>query len=321
MAHLCVFAPATNVGAAPFKHFSPTLPERDDHLGIPWCVQPRPSPSAMPLAISADFLAQKLNEFSGEVAVRLDGHSRVLSERATDEGLQQARAWLRQQYTDLGFVVSEQGGWGGTNFIAEKPGREPGHVVIVSSHMDAVDGVPGADDDGAGTITALGIARALAGQSFRHTLRVVAFDQEELGLVGSSEYVSHLQSRREAKRVIADIQLEMTGYNPHKRNNFHVIDCNKKHSRGLSALVMDAVKLQKLPLTRVSACTDASDHASFWRINRPAIVISENFFGGDGNPCYHSSCDRVDLLDFEYMAAIGQAAGAAVAALLDPLAE
>ena len=310
----------THASEPSFVHFAPTLPDTDDGVGIPWCTWARPKPSAIALPISAEFLSEKLNEFTGEVAVRIDGRRQVLSERATDEGLQRARAWLRQQYTDLGFVISEQGGWGGTNFIAEKPGQKPGQVVIVSSHMDAVDGVPGADDDGAGTITALAVARALAPQTFRHTLRIVAFDQEELGLVGSSEYVAYLQSRGEAKRVIGDIQLEMTGYNPHKRNNFHVIDCNKKHSRALSTLVMEAVELQDLPLARVAACTDASDHASFWSIHRPAIVISENFFGGDGNPCYHSSCDRVDLLDFDYMAAIGQAAGAAAAALLEPVA-
>ena len=322
---LFVYAPATRASDRPFVHFAPTVPaapcavDTGDAVGIPWCTWKGPTPARLPLPISADFLSQKLRELSGEVAVRIDGKRQVLSERATDEGLRLARAWLRQQYTDLGFVVAEHGGWGGTNFIAEKPGEQGDKVVIVSSHMDAVDDVPGADDDGAGTVTALAVAQALASQTFRHTLRIVAFDQEELGLVGSSEYVANLQERGEAKRVLADIQLEMTGYNPHKRNNFHVIDCNKKNSRALSALVMNAVKVQKLPLTRVSACTDASDHASFWGIHRPAIVISENFFGGDGNPCYHQSCDRVDLLDFDYMAAIGQAAGAAAAALLDPI--
>jgi hypothetical protein len=34
-------------------------------------------------------------------------------------------------------------------------------------------------------------------------------------------------------------------------------------------------------------------------------VISENFFGGDADPCYHAKCDVMDeRLDYNYMSNI-----------------
>ena len=49
---------------------------------------------------------------------------------------------------------------------------------------------------------------------------------------------------------------------------------------------------------------------------KPAIVVSENFFGGDGNPCYHQSCDKVDKVNFDYMTRLTTALARAVAELV-----
>jgi len=68
-----------------------------------------------------------------------------------------------------------------------------------------------------------------------------------------------------------------------------------------------------LNLRKVPACTNRSDHASFWRYNKPAIVVSQNFFGGDSTPCYHRTCDRIDMIDFDYMTKITKALSHAVA--------
>ena len=53
-------------------------------------------------------------------------------------------------------------------------------------------------------------------------------------------------------------------------------------------------------------CTNRSDHASFWNKNIPATIVSESFFGNDGNRCYHQKCDTISLINVPYMTKIAK---------------
>ncbi|MCA1553272.1 MAG: M28 family peptidase [Chloroflexi bacterium] len=68
-------------------------------------------------------------------------------------------------------------------------------TIIVGAHYDGHDISQGARDDGTGTVVVLELARILAplkGQ-LKRTIRLIAFDAEELGVLGSSDYVkAHL---------------------------------------------------------------------------------------------------------------------------------
>ena len=268
--------------------------------------------------IDPEFLRTKLSEFSGAADLDLDGRTLRIQERGSLEGRELARRYLRREYERLGFVVSEQSySVKGTNLIAEKVGTDPSKVLIVSSHYDSVRNA-GADDNGSGTISALALAQALSGSS-HYTLRIVAFDEEERGLLGSRAYVAQLAQSQNLDRVIADIDVEMNGYNERKDGAFHVIDCDRADSKYISALVMEGVDKMNLPLQRSEACTDRSDHDAFWQKNKAAVVLSENFFGGDSNPCYHAACDKVDILDFNYMANVTRAVTWAAASIVEML--
>ena len=262
---------------------------------------------ASSLVIKPDVLVTELRQLSGDLPVSLNGKELRISERRLDENKAHARAWLRQQYEALGFTVAEvpyQGRSFGTNanFVAEKAGSDTSRVLIVSSHLDSV-GNAGADDNGSGTISALAMARALKDASLKYNLRIVAFDEEELGLVGSEAYAQSLADSGEINRVVGVINMEMTGYNARGDGSFHVMDCNENSSEQLSRVFKNvAARDPELKLKPVAACTSRSDHASFWRAGKPAVVLSENFFGGDANPCYHKNCDKVSGVNFDYMA-------------------
>jgi hypothetical protein len=169
------------------------------------------------LVIKPDVLVTELRQLSGDLPVNINGKELRISERRLDENKANARAWLRQQYEALGFTVAElpyQGRSFGTNanFVAEKAGSDTSRVLIVSSHLDSV-GNAGADDNGSGTISALAMARALKDAPLKYNLRIVAFDEEELGLVGSEAYAQSLVDSGEISRVAGVINMEMTGYN------------------------------------------------------------------------------------------------------------
>src|SRR5439155_19212893 len=79
----------------------------------------------------------------------------------------------------------------GRNVVARKPGAS-GKTVVVGGHYDSVPTGPGANDNGSGTAVTLEVARVMAGRDYPHTLEFVAFDAEELGLLGSEYYVGQL---------------------------------------------------------------------------------------------------------------------------------
>lgn len=266
--------------------------------------------SAHSVNIDRNFLKQKLEELSGAVPVTIGGSTFRIQERRSSTGRMRARAYLTREFQKIGFEVSEhsytQSWYQGTNLVAEKKGKNADKFLIISAHYDTVD-TAGADDDGTGIIGILAVANALKDIPLDYTLRVVCFDQEEIGLVGSQAYARDLNSSGELNNMIGLIQLEMMGYDRDTDGGFHVIDCNENTSANLSDTVIKTVIASKINLSMVPACTNRSDHASFWRYNKPAIVISQNFFGGDSNPCYHRSCDKVENIDYTYMQKITDA--------------
>ncbi len=73
------------------------------------------------------------------------------------------------------------------------PGRDlPSEVLLLSAHLDAAPGAPGADDDGTGVAALLEIATILRDRPMRRTVRLVFFNLEEVGLVGSTQYALDL---------------------------------------------------------------------------------------------------------------------------------
>ncbi len=266
------------------------------------------------------FLEQKVAEFSGAKSFETGSGSARIMERGSDAGRLLARKWIREQFESIGYVVTEHTYRGrfseGVNLVAEKAGKNSARSLILSAHYDSV-GNAGADDNGAGVVAMLGVAQGLKNTLLDINLKMVFFDQEEKGLVGSKAYVDFLKSSGELGQVVGNINFEMLGFNGRKDGAFHVIDCNENTSARLSQGFLEVLNSQPdLELHRVKACTNRSDHASFWRYGKPAVVVSQNFFGGDGNPCYHEACDKVDRMDFDYMLRLTKLTEGAVLSLI-----
>jgi aminopeptidase YwaD len=96
----------------------------------------------------------------------------------------------------------------GANVVATKPGGP--QTVVVGAHMDSVAAGPGANDNGSGTSVVLELARVMANRQTPLTLKFVDFDAEEIGLIGSSYYVSQL-SDAERQSIVGMVNLDMVG--------------------------------------------------------------------------------------------------------------
>jgi Zn-dependent M28 family amino/carboxypeptidase len=87
------------------------------------------------------------------------------------------------------------------NVVAETPGGDADHIVMLGAHLDSVPAGPGINDDGSGTSFQLALAEALAkpGTPPRNKIRFLWFGGEEDGLVGSQYYAAHLSDAEVAR--------------------------------------------------------------------------------------------------------------------------
>ena len=190
---------------------------------------------------------------------------------------------------------------GATNVVATRPGGE--REVVVGAHYDSVSAGPGANDNGSGTAVLLELARVTAGRAYPFTLRLIAFDAEELGLHGSRHYVRQLAPTAPAA-ILAMINLDMVGVG--ERMAFS----------GDDVLVARALEHAAAAGQVGGLVNDgpgsSSDHASF-----EAAGVRSLFVHRGRDPHYHTADDRPEYVLPDNLAA----AGTVVLGLLDDLAE
>jgi len=94
------------------------------------------------------------------------------------------------------------------NLIADSPYGRPDHVVVAEGHLDAIYGA-GMLDNASGSTTLIDIALNMSHTPTRNKLRYIWFGGEELGLLGSKFYTTHL-APDELKRIVFDIDADVT---------------------------------------------------------------------------------------------------------------
>ncbi len=237
--------------------------------------------------------------------------------------------YLQQQLAQWGEVEAHcfnHQGRQHTNWILNLPGQEPTQpLVLIGAHYDGVPGTPGADDNATGVAVLLELARAFAEQKPRSPLRLVAFDLEEYGLVGSRHYAELLRQQQQPLRLM--ISLEMLGYccqepdsqrYPPRLQYLYPNRGNFIAQVGSWSLIADMVRLwrgfrasgvcsQWLPVVqqgRPVPATRLSDHAPFWDAGYPALMLTDTAFMR--NPHYHQPTDTVETLDLTFLTQVCQ---------------
>ena len=137
------------------------------------------------------------------------------------------------------------------------------------------DPAPGADDNATGIAAMLEMARVLgeAGTSFDFDLIFVAFQAEELGLLGSAAFADSVaQSDQE---VLFVFNMDMLGYNA-LRNEVDVV--TNETSEWLADWIVETGELfvPSLPVEKLVTNFGRSDHASFWSIGVDAVLLLED---------------------------------------------
>lgn len=246
---------------------------------------------------------------------------------AMPAALQRAQDYIAGHFTSLGYQARlDAFAWRGQrydNVVAVLPGRSASRLIL-GAHFDTVEGTPGADDNASGVAVLLEAARLLAPQSLDCTLECVAFNLEELNMVGSGHYVQTLTRSRAP--VIGMYSLEMVGFTnraPHSQElpaglrdrypstgDFLAVIGNRR-SHGLLRETMRGMRaVAGLPAEHLIVpmngwwlpATRLSDHAPFWDAGYSALLLTDTAFLR--NPHYHQPTDTLETLDLEFMARV-----------------
>lgn len=269
---------------------------------------------------------------------RLMADVRALAfERFTPAQRQKARGIIAHALTAMGYLPELNGYRSGINIVVERPGTDPtAAAVLVGAHFDTVQGSPGADDNASGVAVALEVARQLRDRPTRRPLRVVFFDEEEQGLVGSAAYT---RSPSRTEGLAAAVIVEMVGYTCKSAG------C-QRFPPGLPAgiapdvgefvaVVGDLEHLDLLAAFRRAAGPDRppvfalpvpdkgdglpdtrrSDHAPFWDHGIGAVMVTDT--ADLRNPHYHRPSDTPETLDPVFLAGVAAVVIDATAELLD----
>jgi aminopeptidase YwaD len=237
------------------------------------------------------------------------------------------REYLRQQFSQWGTVVSDTFEFRGgqhENLILDLPGTHTKPPILIAAHYDTVPNSPGADDNGTGLAVLLELARSLHQTPARYPIRLVAFDLEEIGLLGSRHYVE--QHRGENLRLM--LSLEMLGYcdhRPHSQRYPSGLERFYPNTGDFLGLIGNlrtipdllhlsrmiqrggAIPCQWLPAGQrgmIVPDTRRSDHAPFWDAGYRAVLVTDT--ADLRNPHYHSERDRLDTLDLDFLAGVAQ---------------
>jgi hypothetical protein len=195
------------------------------------------------------------------------------------------------------FTYSGATGW---NVVGVLPGRvTPQNVYLVGAHWDSTSpstAAPGADDNASGTAGVMEAAKALGGKPFESTIVFVAFDAEEVGLIGSKRYVT----AHAGQNVKAAIAMDMIAYNPATNHDKAYVYYKYANTGAPLANALSSAFTQYgsgIVGEAASYTTyDMTDHAPFANAGYPAVAVLE--YNVWSNPRYHTAQDSFDTPNY-----------------------
>jgi len=206
------------------------------------------------------------------------------------------------------FSASGDVGW---NLVADWPGGDENAVMMFGGHADSVHAGPGINDNGSGSAGLLEVALTVAEQNLapaRH-LRFAWWGAEELGLVGSTEYVNSLPAA-EIDKIAGYVNFDMIG-SPNPGYFVYSSGSQPPGSDAFEKVLNDYYTSIGVPTEPIEV-GGRSDHAAFARAGVPtggafsgaeetkSAAQAEKWGGTAGeafDECYHASCDTTANID------------------------
>lgn len=268
--------------------------------------------------IDESSIRTSLAHLTGASPAPLSSGAVTISDRGSEEGRRAAAEYMKESFEAMGlpariveFASRDRRGF---NVEATLHGSEGKKHLWVTAHLDSFYN-PGASDDASGLVSILSTAKALEQLNPRHTIHFVAYDLEEVGLVGSTLYVgstvSAIREQEGDRAIIGNLHTDMIGYD---EGGYDAVigTCNRAGPID-EALVRASEEIDS-PIDLNEDCLGRSDHQHFWDAGLPAAVMTDST-KYDGYPWYHDPEDTMDKLNIPYLRSMIQLTAAATALL------
>lgn len=256
-------------------------------------------------------------ELSGEVSTTIGGSAYTIKSRhANQPGNDKAAQYILEKFQSFGLSARYNNySSTGKNILATKTGTKyPEKQFIICGHYDAMPSGTtnyGADDNASGTSAVMEAARVLANFPLEYSVVFIAFDEEEIGLVGSEAYADSAAIRGD--QILGVLNLDMIAWDSDNDFKLHVITNNA--SSDLADLFISGCNVYTPEIVTKKKFDNVanSDHAPFWPKGYKAFLAIEDL--SDFNPYYHTLNDKFSTLNQPFFISVTKAAIATLTAL------
>ena len=188
----------------------------------------------------------------------------------------------------------------GYNVIARK-GRGSNGRIVITAHIDAKKGIPGAIDNASGVVILLLLAELLKDYAGNKLIEMVALNGEDYYAVpGQMLYIKNNRDR--FQEILANINIDGAGYKE-GRSAFSFY--------GLSEDMENDIKevIQHFDGITEGQQWVQGDHSIFIQNGVPAIAVSSQWFTDhiDSQEITHTPKDNLDIVDCHKLIEIAQA--------------
>jgi Zn-dependent M28 family amino/carboxypeptidase len=201
------------------------------------------------------------------------------------------------------FQQFDAGGLRAENVVAVIRGADPalrGRYVVVGAHYDHLGRSPsraldrergqvmrvGADDNASGTAVLLELGRRFAASPAPSTVVLAHFDAEELGLLGSEEFVGNAPIPLDSVGLM--LNLDMVG----RLRGGPLLVETTEGAEAFRGLLENAARTRGVALESSRIIRGLSDHTSFARRGIPSIALFTGFHDD-----YHRATDTPEKID------------------------
>ncbi len=171
-------------------------------------------------------------------------------------------------------------------------GKEGSGRIVITAHIDAKKGSPGATDNATGVAVLLILAELLKDYSGNKQIEIVALNGEDYyAASGQMNYIK--ENRGNFNNILLNINIDGAGYKEGK-TTFSFFDLSEE-------FLQKAIKT----INGFSNITEGikwpqGDHSIFLQYGRPAIAISSQWFteNSESQDITHTSKDNLEIVDF-----------------------
>jgi len=188
----------------------------------------------------------------------------------------------------------------GDNIIARK-GQPSSERIVITAHIDAKKGTPGALDNATGVVVLLLVAKLLEDYEADRLIEIVAFNGEDYYAVpGQMLYIA--KNRDRFDEIFLNINIDGAGYKDGESAfSYYGLseEMEKKANKVISQYDGIIKGVQWLQ----------GDHSIFTQNGRPAIAVSSKWFTEniDGQDITHTPKDNIEIVDCHKLVEIAEA--------------